>query len=80
MATKRIDDKHDATVRPVEKIAPGHYRCEVIVGLTDGSLTNSSFDAEGSTAAQAESSALSRAKAAIAAGQIQYKQPKGTAE
>jgi len=55
MATKRIDDKHDATIRPVEKIAPGHYRCEVIIGLTDGSLTNSRFDAEGSTAAQAES-------------------------
>lgn len=80
MATKRIDDKHDATIRPVEKIAPGHYRCEVIIGLTDRSLTNSRFDAEGSTAVQAESSALSLAKAAIAAGQIKYKRPKETTE
>ncbi|MBK5397471.1 hypothetical protein JFU47_12265 [Pseudomonas sp. TH39(2020)] len=76
MATKRIDD---ATIRPVEKIAPGHDRCEVIIGLTDESLTNLCFDAEGSTAAQAEGSALSRAKAAIAAGQIKYKQLKENA-
>lgn len=74
MATHRFDDKHDATIRPVEKIAPGQYRCEVIVGLTDGSLTNSRFVGAGKTAKQAESDALAQASAAIYAGQIEYRE------
>ena len=80
MATQRVDDEHDVTIRPVEKIAPGHYRCEVIIGLTDGSLTNSRFVAEGSTAAQAESAALAQARSAIDAGKVQYRQPKTIVE
>ena len=80
MATQRIDDMHDITIRPVDKIAPGRYQCEAIIGLTDGSLTNSRFVAEGSTATQAESAALSQARYAIHAGQVQYRQPKSTAE
>ena len=71
----RFDDKHDATIRPVDKIAPGRYRCEVIVGLTDGSFTNSRFVGEGKTAKQAQSGALSKASAAIYAGKIEYRQP-----
>ncbi|WP_036021873.1 hypothetical protein [Paraburkholderia mimosarum] len=75
MATHRFDDKHDATIRPVDKIAPGHYRCEVIVGLTDGTLTASQFVGEGRTAKQAESAALAQASEAIYAGKIKYRQP-----
>lgn len=74
MATHRFDDRHDATIRPVDKIAPGHYRCEVIVGLTDGSLTDSRFVGEGRTAKQAESAALSQASEAIYAGKIRYRE------
>jgi hypothetical protein len=73
MATHRFDDEHDATIRPVEKISSTHYRCEVRVGLTDGSLTDSRFTGEGSTAKQAESDALSKASKAIQAGQISYR-------
>lgn len=73
MTTHQFDDKHDATIRPVDKLAPGRYRCEVHVGLTDGSLTDSSFVGEGRTAKQAEEAALAMAKAAIVAGQIKYK-------
>jgi len=73
MATHRLDDKHDATVRPIEKISSTHYRCEVKVGLTDGSLTDSRFFGEGSTARQAESDALRKASTAISAGQIEYR-------
>ena len=74
MTTHRFDDKHDATIRPVEKIAPGRYRCEVWVGLTDGLLTESRFVGEGKTKRQAEADALSRARAAIAAGQAVFGQ------
>ncbi|WP_186055602.1 hypothetical protein [Burkholderia gladioli] len=74
MATHRFDDKHDATIRPVDKVAPGHYRCEVIVGLTDGSFTDSRFVGEGKTAKQAEKNALAQAGAAIHAGDIKYRQ------
>jgi len=74
MATHRFDDTHDATIRPVDKIAPGHYRCEVIVGLTDGSFTDSRFMGEGRTAKQAESAALAQASEAIYAGAIKYRE------
>ncbi len=73
MATHRFDDKHNATIRPVEKISSTHYQCEVRVGLTDGSLTDSRFFGEGSTARQAESDALSQASKAIYAGKILYR-------
>ncbi len=73
MGTQRIDDKHDVTMRPPDKIAPRHYRCEAIIGLTNGSMTNSRFIGEGSTAAQAESAALGKARSAIHAGQVQYR-------
>lgn len=72
MATYRIDDKHDITLRPPEQIAKALYRCEGLLGLTDGSLTNSRFLGEGKTASQAENSALTKARLAVAAGQIQY--------
>jgi hypothetical protein len=72
MATYRIDDKHDITLRPAERIAKALYRCEGLLGLTDGSLTNSRFLGEGKTAIQAENSALTKARFAVAAGQIEY--------
>ncbi|MBR7782330.1 hypothetical protein [Undibacterium luofuense] len=72
MATYRFDEKHDATIRPVEKLAKGRYRCLVHVGLTDGSPTDSSFEAEGKTAKQAEKAALQLASDAISAGKIKY--------
>lgn len=73
MATHRFDDKHDATIRPVDKLAPGRYQCEVHVGLTDGSLTDSRFVGEGKTAKQATSAALALAGDAIRAGRIMYR-------
>ncbi|MEN5031582.1 MULTISPECIES: hypothetical protein [unclassified Pseudomonas] len=72
MATYRIDDKHDITLRPAERIAKALYRCEGLLGLTDGSLTNSRFLGEGKTASQAENSARTKARFAVAAGQIEY--------
>ncbi len=72
MATYRIDDKHDITLRPAEKLAPASYRCMGLLGLTDGSLTNSRFVGEGRTASQAENSVLTQARHAVAAGQIDY--------
>ncbi|CAE6820505.1 hypothetical protein R70006_06175 [Paraburkholderia domus] len=73
MTTHRFDEKHDATIRPVDKLAPGRYQCQVNVGLTDGSLTESSFVGEGKTAKQATSAALALAAAAIQAGRIKYR-------
>lgn len=73
MATHRFDDKHDATIRPVDKLAPGRYQCTVHVGLTDGSLTNSSFVGEGKTAKQATNAALALAGDAIRDGRIKYR-------
>lgn len=79
MATQKIDDKHDVTIRPVNKVAPGQYQCEAIIGLTDGSMTNSRFIGYGSTAAQAERDALSQARSEIHAGQVQYRLPRADA-
>ncbi|MHA6823956.1 hypothetical protein ACQUKI_20830 [Ralstonia pseudosolanacearum] len=73
MATHQFDDKHDATIRPVDKLAPGRYRCEVHVGLRDGSLTDSNFVGEGKTAKQATNAALALASDAIRAGSIKYR-------
>ena len=73
MATHRFDDKHDATIRPPEKLAPGRYKCEVQVGLTDGSFTDSSFIGEGKTPKQAERAALTLAAHAIETGNIRYR-------
>ncbi len=28
MATQKVDDQHDVTIRPVDKVAPGYYQCE----------------------------------------------------
>lgn len=75
MATHQFDDKHDATIRPADKLSPGRYQCTVHVGLRDGSLTKSSFVGEGKTAKQAQASALAQARAAIDAGKIKYRQP-----
>lgn len=75
MATYPIDDKHNVTVRPADRIAPGTYRCTAHVGLTDGSLTLSSFVGEGNTPNQAEYAARSQATAAVAAEQIKYRSP-----
>lgn len=72
MATYRLDDKHDITLRPAEKIARALYRCEGLLGLTEGALTNFRFIGEGKTASQAENSALTKARLAVAAGQIEY--------
>jgi hypothetical protein len=79
MATQKIDERHDVTIRPVDKVAPGQYQCEAIIGLTDGSLTNSRFIGYGSTAAQAEREALRQAKSAIHAGKVQYRLPRADA-
>lgn len=77
MATYPIDDKHDITLRPVDKIARALYRCEGLLGLTDGSLTNSRFVGEGRTASQAENSVLTQARLAVATGQIKYAKTAG---
>jgi hypothetical protein len=73
MATHRFDEEHDATIRPIEKLAPGRYRCQVSVGLTDGTFTDSSFVGEGKTAKQAQKAALQLAQEAISAGRIKYR-------
>lgn len=73
MATHRLDERHDATIRPAEKIAPGRYTCEVRVGRTDGSFTDSRFVGEGKTPKQAEDAALTQARAAVLAGRIKYR-------
>jgi hypothetical protein len=72
MPTITLDDKHDATIRPTEKIKSGVYRCELTVGLIGGVLTKSQFIGNGRTAQQAEDAAMNEAKAAIAAGKIEY--------
>ncbi len=74
MATRKVDEKHDVTTRPVDKIAPKDYRCESFIGLTDGSMTNSRFVGVGSTPAQAENSAIRQAVDAIHAGRVLYRQ------
>lgn len=79
MPTQKVDDQHDVTIRPVDIVAPGHFQCEAIIGLTDGSLANSRFMGTGSTAAQAERDAMSQATSAIHAGQVQYRIPRAGA-
>ena len=72
MATHVFDDKHDGTIRPVEKVRPGVYSCEVTVGLRTGELTRSSFVGEGSTARRAKEDAIAKARQAIQSGLINY--------
>lgn len=80
MATYPIDDKHNVTVRPADKLAPGHYRCEASVGLTDGSLTKTNFTGNGNTASQAENDAISQARDAVNDGRILYRQAETSAK
>lgn len=74
MPTHVFDDIFDATIRPAEKLAAKLYRVQVSVGYRDGTLSGSSYSAEGATAKQAQAAALNKARDAISMGEIKRKE------
>lgn len=69
LPTHAFDDVSDATIRPARTLGIKLFSVDVCVAYRDGgTLSGSSFTAEGLTAKQAEAAALNKARYAIAAG------------